>query len=92
MAKHTTDGQGFSTRAIHAGEHADPTTGAHNTPIYQTTTYAFDSLTSISGLAFDADDGSVWVSAGNIYKLDLGARRIVAGPFPASSSIEAIAS
>jgi methionine-gamma-lyase len=31
---------GFSTRAIHAGEGADPTTGAH-TPIYQTATFAF---------------------------------------------------
>jgi cystathionine beta-lyase/cystathionine gamma-synthase len=31
---------GFSTRAIHAGEAADPTNGAH-TPIYQTATFAF---------------------------------------------------
>lgn len=40
----TPNDYGFATRAIHAGEHADPATGAHNTPIYQTTTYAFDSL------------------------------------------------
>ena len=31
---------GFSTRAIHAGQHPDPTTGAVMTPIYQTSTYA----------------------------------------------------
>jgi len=38
--------QGFATRAIHAGEGPDSATGAHNTPIYQTSTYAFDSLES----------------------------------------------
>ena len=30
----------FGTKAIHAGVHADPTTGAIMTPIYQTSTYA----------------------------------------------------
>lgn len=29
----------FATKAIHAGQHADPTTGAVMTPIYQTSTY-----------------------------------------------------
>jgi cystathionine beta-lyase/cystathionine gamma-synthase len=29
----------FSTRAIHAGQDADPTTGATIVPIYQTSTY-----------------------------------------------------
>ncbi|MBU6244794.1 MAG: PLP-dependent aspartate aminotransferase family protein [Actinomycetales bacterium] len=33
---------GFSTRAIHDGERKDPTTGALNTPIYATATFAFD--------------------------------------------------
>jgi cystathionine beta-lyase/cystathionine gamma-synthase len=37
-----TDGQGFATRAIHAGEKPDPTTHAHATPIYATATFAFD--------------------------------------------------
>ena len=37
-----TDGQGFATRAIHAGERPDPATHAHNTPIYATATFAFD--------------------------------------------------
>ncbi|HEY3336516.1 MAG TPA: PLP-dependent aspartate aminotransferase family protein [Candidatus Limnocylindrales bacterium] len=37
-----TDGDGFATRAIHAGERPDPTTHAHNTPIYATATFAFD--------------------------------------------------
>ncbi len=30
----------FATRAIHAGQEPDPTTGAVNVPIYQTSTYA----------------------------------------------------
>ena len=34
---------GFSTRAIHAGESKDRSTGALNTPIYMTSTFAFDS-------------------------------------------------
>ncbi len=31
--------QGFSTRAVHAGQEPDPVTGAVMTPIYQTSTY-----------------------------------------------------
>ncbi len=33
---------GFATQAIHAGERTDPATRAHNTPIYQTAAFAFD--------------------------------------------------
>ena len=34
---------GFATRAIHAGQRPDPTTGAVMTPIYATSTYAQES-------------------------------------------------
>ncbi len=37
-----THGQGFATRAIHAGERPDPVTHAHKPPIYATATYTFD--------------------------------------------------
>ena len=37
-----TSGRRFATRAIHAGERPDPVTHAHNTPIYATATFAFD--------------------------------------------------
>ncbi|MCP5373016.1 MAG: O-acetylhomoserine aminocarboxypropyltransferase [Hyphomicrobiales bacterium] len=37
-------GFGFETRAIHAGARPDPTTGARNTPIFQTTSYVFDDV------------------------------------------------
>jgi O-acetylhomoserine (thiol)-lyase len=33
---------GFSTRALHAGQHPDPATGARAVPIYQTTSYVFE--------------------------------------------------
>src|SRR5450631_3604175 len=33
------EGHGFSTRAIHAGQDADPATGATVVPIYATSTY-----------------------------------------------------
>ena len=32
----------FGTLAIHAGEGRDPVTNAHNTPIYQTATFTFE--------------------------------------------------
>jgi cystathionine beta-lyase/cystathionine gamma-synthase len=35
---------GFSTDAIHAGVRPDPSTGAIMTPIYQTSTYAYEAL------------------------------------------------
>ncbi len=38
----------FSTLAIHAGEQSDPATNAHNTPIYQTATFTFDSAEALT--------------------------------------------
>ena len=35
---------GFATRAIHAGQEPDPTTGAVTVPVYQTSTYAQEAL------------------------------------------------
>ena len=40
----TGDGWGFATRAIHAGQDADPATGAVVVPIYQTSTFAQDGV------------------------------------------------
>ena len=38
IKQHDTD-FAFATRAVHAGQAPDPTTGAVMTPIYQTSTY-----------------------------------------------------
>ncbi len=40
---------GLATRAIRAGEQRDPTTGAHNPPIYQTATFAFETSDALIG-------------------------------------------
>ncbi len=41
---------GFETRAIHAGAAPDPTTGARNTPIFQTTAYVFEDVDHAASL------------------------------------------
>ncbi len=56
---------GFSTRAIHAGEHTDPATRAHNTPIYQTSTYAFGSLEDKAAVMSGEIEGWVYTRGGN---------------------------
>jgi cystathionine beta-lyase/cystathionine gamma-synthase len=42
----------FSTRAIHAGQDPDPTTGAVSMPIYQTSTYAQEELGKHKGYEY----------------------------------------
>jgi O-acetylhomoserine (thiol)-lyase len=41
---------GFATLAVHAGAKPDPSTGARATPIYQTTSYVFDSAEHAASL------------------------------------------
>jgi cystathionine beta-lyase/cystathionine gamma-synthase len=43
---------GFSTRAVHAGQEPDPTTGAVMVPIYQTSTYAQEALGRHKGFEY----------------------------------------
>jgi cystathionine gamma-lyase/cystathionine beta-lyase/cystathionine gamma-lyase/homocysteine desulfhydrase len=45
-------GLGFATRAIHAGQPPDPTTGAVTVPIYQTSTYVHDALGEHKGFEY----------------------------------------
>src|SRR5579885_2156922 len=42
----------FATKAIHAGQEPDPTTGAIMTPIYQTSTYAQQGLGDHKGYVY----------------------------------------
>jgi cystathionine gamma-synthase len=44
-----TDGPGFNTLAIHAGQEPDPATGAVAVPIYQTSTYKQDGVGGLRG-------------------------------------------
>jgi cystathionine beta-lyase/cystathionine gamma-synthase len=47
-----TDGSGFSTRAIHAGQEPDAVTGAVIVPVYQTSTYAQEALGKNKGFEY----------------------------------------
>ena len=42
----------FSTKAIHVGQEADPTTGATIVPIYQTSTYTQDAVGEHKGFDY----------------------------------------
>jgi cystathionine beta-lyase/cystathionine gamma-synthase len=44
--------RGFETRAIHAGQSADPATGATIVPVYQTTTYTQDAIGEHKGFEY----------------------------------------
>jgi len=46
----------FETRAIHAGQDADPATGAVITPIYQTSTYKQDAIGVFRGYEYSRTD------------------------------------
>ena len=56
----------FSTQTIHGGEAPDPVTGAHNPPLYQTTTYAFSSLADKrAAIEDEGREGFVYTRGGN---------------------------
>jgi O-acetylhomoserine (thiol)-lyase len=51
---------GFSTRQLHAGQQPDPTTKALATPIYQTTSYVFDSTEHAANLFALKESGNIY--------------------------------
>jgi methionine-gamma-lyase len=65
MATTEPNTHGFATRAVHTGEHGDQPFGAVNTPIYQTTTYAFDSLDEKQAILSGEREGYVYTREGN---------------------------
>lgn len=56
---------GFATRAIHASEGPDAVTGALNPPIYQTTTYAFESAEEKQRILTGEREGYMYTRDGN---------------------------
>lgn len=57
---------GFSTRALHAGEHiAGHHSNAHTLPIYQTSTFVFDSAEQGKKLFAAEDNGFIYTRLGN---------------------------
>ena len=51
---------GFNTRQLHAGQTADPTTGARAVPIYQTTSYQFKSTEHAANLFALKELGNIY--------------------------------
>ncbi len=56
---------GFSTLAVHAGAQPDPTTGARATPIYQTTSFVFESVDHAASLFGLQTFGNIYTRIGN---------------------------
>ncbi|RKY04253.1 methionine gamma-lyase, partial [Candidatus Poribacteria bacterium] len=58
-------GEGFFTKAIHAGEEPCPTTGALNPPIYQSTVFVFKSAEEAAAIFSEEAPGYVYTRWGN---------------------------
>jgi O-acetylhomoserine (thiol)-lyase len=69
--------QGPSTIALHAGQQADPTTGARAVPIYQTTSYAFRSTEHAASLFALKEFGNIYTRIMNP-TTDVFERRVAA--------------
>ncbi len=55
----------FSTQAIHAGESPDPATNAHNTPIHQTATFAYETAEELIQAIENPFDHFLYSRTGN---------------------------
>ncbi|HHV85346.1 MAG TPA: PLP-dependent transferase [Petrimonas sp.] len=60
-----TNYSGISTNLVHAGERPDPVTGSVIPPIYQTTTFAFETNESIFDLMEGRSQGYIYTRYGN---------------------------
>src|SRR6201987_4185967 len=56
---------GLATLAVHAGAQPDPTTGARATPIYQTTSFVFESVDHAASLFALQTFGNIYTRIGN---------------------------
>jgi len=58
-------GKGFSTKAVHAGEKRDLSTGAVVTPIYETSVFAFSSTKELIDVMSEKAEGYTYTRYGN---------------------------
>ena len=56
---------GFTTRQLHAGQTADPTTGSRGVPIYQTTSFQFRDTEHAANLFALRELGNIYTRIGN---------------------------
>ncbi len=57
--------RGFDTESVHAGTPPDPLYGAVSVPIYQSSTFAFDSVDQGAGRFAGTEDGYIYTRMGN---------------------------
>lgn len=57
--------KGFNTKAIHAGQKPCPVTGAHVTPIYQTSTFVFKDVDQGARRFAGEEEGYIYTRLGN---------------------------
>ncbi len=65
MSKKDMREMGMSSKAIHAGQHSDPITGAVAVPIYQSSTFAFRDADHGAALFKGAEKGYIYTRIGN---------------------------
>lgn len=56
---------GFATRAVHAGQHSDPLTGAVSVPIYETSTFVFKNAEEGAARFAGKAEGYIYTRLGN---------------------------
>jgi len=62
---HDLDKLGLTTRSIHAGQDADPATGAVAPPLFQTSTFAFESCAQGAARFGGEEEGFIYTRMGN---------------------------
>jgi len=65
MIEMVSKGKGFSTKAVHAGEKRDPSTGAVVTPIYETSVFAFSRTKELIDVMSGKKGGYIYTRYGN---------------------------
>ncbi|SHJ55824.1 methionine gamma-lyase [Paramaledivibacter caminithermalis] len=71
MKREDLQNKGFATKAIHGGNKTDPTTGALATPIYQTSTFVFDSAEQGGNRFALEEEGFIYTRLGNPTNMQL---------------------
>lgn len=62
---HDLENKALETKNIHAGQHADPTTGAVAPPLFQTSTFSFESCAQGAARFAGEEEGYIYTRMGN---------------------------
>jgi methionine-gamma-lyase len=81
--------KGMATEAIHAGEIHD-SLGAHTAPIYQTSTFTFESMEAVQSLVADETDGYMYGRGGSPARAALASKLVALEAFGLAKGTEGI--